>query len=255
MNRKMMILNEGLNLIQSLLQEVQKLLQNQFIGFYIHGSLAMGDFNPESSDIDFLVVTEEMISEEVFHSLAKIHHNFIVSGMKWAKKLEGSYIPKKFLLSKEPPITLRPHINSGTFCYAQYGYEWVLERYVTREFGIILEGPDPKTLIPYISLMELQQASQQILQEWWVPMLSDPSRLHSDEYQVYAVLTMCRILHLWTNGIMASKKQSAEWVLISLDAKWRPLIEQALQWKTGFHFERMEDVLELIQFTFTYCKR
>lgn len=38
-------------ILQKLKLNVQNVLKEQFIGMYIHGSLALGDFNPESSDI------------------------------------------------------------------------------------------------------------------------------------------------------------------------------------------------------------
>ena len=43
-------------LLNVLLPAVQAILGNRFVGLYLHGSLAYGGFNPETSDIDFLVV-------------------------------------------------------------------------------------------------------------------------------------------------------------------------------------------------------
>src|SRR4051812_32518722 len=43
--------------VYHLLDRTKNILDNNLVGFYIHGSLAMGGFNPKSSDIDILVVT------------------------------------------------------------------------------------------------------------------------------------------------------------------------------------------------------
>jgi predicted nucleotidyltransferase len=43
--------------LREILQGAQSILGNQFVGMYVHGSLAIGDFDPQRSDIDFLVVT------------------------------------------------------------------------------------------------------------------------------------------------------------------------------------------------------
>ena len=51
--------NEVLNL---LLTNVKGILRDQFVGMYLYGSLSSGDFNPETSDIDFLVVTTDFLS-------------------------------------------------------------------------------------------------------------------------------------------------------------------------------------------------
>jgi len=70
------------------------ILGNQFIGMYLYGSLASGGFNPETSDIDFLVVTSDELSSERIDALENMHASLAVSGLKWAAKLEGAYIPK-----------------------------------------------------------------------------------------------------------------------------------------------------------------
>jgi hypothetical protein len=42
------------HLLQVLLSGVQRLLDDWFVGLYLGGSLAGGDFDPQYSDIDFL---------------------------------------------------------------------------------------------------------------------------------------------------------------------------------------------------------
>ena len=40
------------------------ILKENLVGVYLHGSLAMGGFKAETSDIDMIVVTEEPVSYE-----------------------------------------------------------------------------------------------------------------------------------------------------------------------------------------------
>jgi len=47
-----------------LLKNVQTVLGNHFIGMYVYGSLASGDFDPQRSDIDFLVVTADRLPDD-----------------------------------------------------------------------------------------------------------------------------------------------------------------------------------------------
>ena len=46
-------------LLQDLLGRVQKIVGSEFVGMYLYGSLASGDFQPNRSDIDVVVVTGE----------------------------------------------------------------------------------------------------------------------------------------------------------------------------------------------------
>jgi hypothetical protein len=51
--------------LDGLLSGVKQILGPRFVGMYLGGSLATGDFDPLRSDIDFLVVTTEDLPEDV----------------------------------------------------------------------------------------------------------------------------------------------------------------------------------------------
>src|SRR5690242_19376551 len=57
--------------IERLLAITQDALQDNLTGVYLHGSLAMGCFNPERSDLDLLVITSEPMSVETKRALVE----------------------------------------------------------------------------------------------------------------------------------------------------------------------------------------
>ncbi|MFX1412149.1 MAG: nucleotidyltransferase domain-containing protein, partial [Promethearchaeota archaeon] len=73
--------------LHMLLSGVQTVLGDQFVGMYVFGSLASGDFEPQRSDIDFLVVTTDELPEEMLPALEAMHARITASGLKWATKL------------------------------------------------------------------------------------------------------------------------------------------------------------------------
>src|SRR5688572_1516922 len=90
-------LSPGVNaLIQELLQSVQRILGSRLIGLYLDGSLATGDFD-QDSDIDFVVVTDASVSENMFLSLQAMHERIMAIDSPWALRLEGSYISQRAL--------------------------------------------------------------------------------------------------------------------------------------------------------------
>src|ERR1041385_3182077 len=129
--------NEILNL---LLSSVQEILGHQFIGMYLYGSLSSGDFNPETSDIDFLVVSRDSLSEDKIAELESMHQHLWASGLKSASRLEGSYIPQKDIRRHNPDNTPCPTINEGRFYVDRHGSDWIIQRHVVREYGVILAG-------------------------------------------------------------------------------------------------------------------
>src|SRR5689334_20246089 len=131
--------NEVLNM---LLINVKEVLQDQFIGMYLYGSLSSGDFNPETSDIDFLFVTSDTLSEKTFFELEAMHQTIWAAGLNWARKLEGAYVPAKLLLRHDPKGPLCPTVNEGKIFVARLGSDWIIQRHVVREYGVVIEGPD-----------------------------------------------------------------------------------------------------------------
>jgi hypothetical protein len=55
--------------LQELLAGVQAILGPHFVGLYLGGSLAGGDFDPRRSDVDFLVATADDLPDELVRAL------------------------------------------------------------------------------------------------------------------------------------------------------------------------------------------
>jgi predicted nucleotidyltransferase len=239
--------NEILNL---LLANVKGILKDQFVGMYLYGSLSSGDFDPETSDVDILVVTIDHLSGQTIAKLESMHNSIWASGLNRAARLEGAYIPQHDIRRHDPNHAPTPTINEGKFYMDNHGSDWVIQRHVVREIGVVLEGPDPKTLIDPVSPDDIRQAVLGILTEWWFPMLDDPSWLqkHESDYHGYAVITMCRALHALKHGTIVSKPVAVRWAKEELCAQWHPLIEQAVESQFGKRPDILAETLEFIRF-------
>jgi hypothetical protein len=90
------------NVLRVFLSDVRAILGTRFLGMYLSGSLAMGDFD-ESSDVDALVVTTDAIPAEVFSALAVMHERLSAGDSRWGAELEVSYIP--WSAATTPPTT------------------------------------------------------------------------------------------------------------------------------------------------------
>jgi hypothetical protein len=133
-------------ILNVLLADVRTTLGDQFVGFYLYGSLASGDFDPGSSDIDFLVVTAGPLPETTVTALEAMHARIAASGLPYATKLEGSYIPRAALRRYDPADDRHPTIGvDWPFHVAAHGRRWSIQRYIVREFGTAIAGPPPKT--------------------------------------------------------------------------------------------------------------
>lgn len=240
--------NEILNL---LLTRVKEILREEFIGMYLYGSLSRGDFNPETSDIDFLVVTRGELSVEKTAGLESMHNEIWSSGLKRATRLEGSYVPQDLIRRHDPEGVPCPTVNEGKFFVDRRGSDWVIQRHIVREYGVILAGPDPKTLIDPVTPADIRSAVHGILQEWWFPMIDDPTWLkkHGSNYHGYAVITMCRAMHAIEHGTIVSKPVAVQWAKENLMTQWIPLIDQAIASQYGIPSDLLNETIAFIRFT------
>ncbi len=235
--------------LRDLRARVQEVLGARFVGLYLYGSLASGDFDPQRSDIDFVVVTTSTLTPEAIAALETLHADLWASGLKWASKLEGAYIPLAALAHYDRAAGPFPQVNEGRFFVERHGSDWIIQRHILRERGVTVAGPPIRPLIAPVSVDDLRRAVRGVLREWWAPMLADPARLSRPDYQAFAILTMCRALYALEWGEIVPKTAAAQWAGEMLGEPWSALIADARQWQTGQTFAHAPETVELIRLT------
>lgn len=237
------------SLLQALADRAQIVLGDHFVGLYLYGSLASGDFNPQTSDIDFVVVTDADLAEELIHDLEALHVRLWNSGLKWAAKLEGAYVPLLTLRRHNPTAAPCPTINEGKFYVDRLGSDWIIQRYILREYEARVCGPSLKSSIDPVTPDDLRRAVASVLQGWWRSVLDDPHFIRNREYEAYAALTMCRALYALEYGDIVSKPAAARWALNALSKRWAQLIDRAVAWPQEPQPNQLPETLELIRYT------
>ena len=58
--------------VHTLQTESQRVLGENLVGFYLHGSLALGGFNPARSDVNIVAVTKQEMDREVKRTLVSL---------------------------------------------------------------------------------------------------------------------------------------------------------------------------------------
>ena len=216
--------------LADLLDGVRSVLGDQFFGLYLYGSLAAGDFAPGRSDIDFLVVTRDLLPETTIVKLEALHRRLAQSENEWAAKLEGVYFPLAELRSYDPQGPALPTVNEGRFFLAGQGSDWVIQRHTLREHEMIVAGASIREYIDPVSPDDLRSAVRAVLAEWWEPMLGNPSWLDKPAYRAFAVLSLCRVLATLREGSAVSKTAAAQLAMAELGEPWQTLIADALAW-------------------------
>ncbi len=220
-------------------------LQANAIGLYLLGSLATGDYDPAASDVDCLAVTRERVDERQFDALGRMHAALRASGIQGASNIECAYIPLANLPGYRAEDA-HPWLGSdGHFAWETQNSDWIIQRHIAREFGVIVSGPDLRELIDPVSPDMLKQATRALLREWWAWQVDDHRNLLNDEYQAYAVLTMCRARYTLATGSIASKPAAARW-LMAEEPRFASLINRAMFWRPGARMNALRETADLL---------
>jgi hypothetical protein len=244
------------------LTRIHARLGSRFQGMYLVGSLALGDFDPRSSDIDFVVVTDTDVGDDLFAGLQDIHAQFAAGSSVWADKIEAIYAPYAALRRAAPDASYCPQIETGTQLFkAPLESGWVFQCITIRDCGVVVAGPDPRTLVGPIQPQAMRSAAAEIAGQWLEQADTDPTWLpwlRQRDAQAFVILTLCRLLYSLATGSVASKPRAAEWARGELGEPWATLIERALarQHEAGNITQSEEDeTLAFIQFTFEQSRR
>ncbi len=248
--------HEDINeVLHALTTGIQGVLDDTLIGVYLFGSLTYGDFDRGRSDIDLVTIITRPVSPETLALIARLHQRVEQQHVGWARRVECSYVPMAMLTEVLPPKDPRPYYGGEGVLYpeAPYGNEWIINNYLLREHGIALIGPDCRTLIPPIDMVDVQIASLRDLFTEWEPKLADPGWLDNSHYQSYLVLNLCRILYTVLAGSAGSKSIAARWVRTNF-GQWKVLIDTAQNWRYGDAMARQTEVAAFIAFAIDRVK-
>jgi predicted nucleotidyltransferase len=216
--------------LEQLVDGIRRALRDSFIGAYLQGSFAVGDFD-QHSDADFVVAVREELSTEQIARLGKVHRDIYNLPAGWAKHLEGSYFPLEILRRGERSGAPLWYLDHGSSILVRSSHcNTLVVRSVLRERGITLDGPPASELVDPISIPALREEIARTMDEWAREILNEPGPYRNRFYQGYIVLSYARMLHDLTAGRPGSKRGGAEWAKATFDASWHDLIDQA--WET-----------------------
>lgn len=213
--------------LRDLVDSVRVALGDSFIGAYLQGSFAVGDFD-RHSDVDFIIATLDEPTPGQAKALQAIHRRVYGLPSEWAKHLEGSYFPAAVLRDYHHRGKPLWYLDHGSQSLERSDHcNTAVVRWIVREQGITLSGPDPSTLVDPISVDVLRQEIAETIRTWGKQILDKPARYRNRFYQGFIVLNLSRMLHDLVEGRPGSKRAGAAWAKATLDRKWSGLIDRA----------------------------
>lgn len=215
-------------LLDVLRAEMQAVLGESLIGLYLYGSLVWGDFDPVVSDIDLLAAMSVAIDSETALALQALHGSIARRFPTWDDRIEVQYASLEGLRTFKTQASTMANISPGEpFHLIQADIAWQINWYFVRDYGVVLFGPPPSTIIAPISTAEFIASTVNNVIRWREYAL-DPNDTRG--HQAYVILTLCRALHTHVTGLQVSKLRAARWAAAQLP-EWAAVIENALLWR------------------------
>lgn len=178
-------------------EEVQKIVHDDFVGFYIYGSLTMGAWNPKTSDIDFFVATNNSISDDKLNLLAKLHEKLQNTALE--KKLEGEYITLKDLQQKNFKIFI-PTVHKGVFSPS-------VMCEVSADNVLCLIQAGKSLLGEPIENLGLSVSEEEYKKDVYQMLIEDNEEKHTDQSEVrfYLLINALRSIYALETGKLPTK--------------------------------------------------
>jgi hypothetical protein len=235
-------------LLERMVDGARAALGDNFIGAFLHGSFALGDCD-ERSDVDFIVVVGEDLSPDALAALQALHGELHHLPNHWAMRLEGSYAPqamlrRRSLEPRDPPGEPRADdwADPGASGLAPEAYPfWFIgnggdklvrsehdnrdiPRWILRERGVVLAGPNPRALIDPVAA-EAVRAEARTLIEVFAKLAVEGDLVKSHLHQSFTALAAARALHTLETGRVNSKKAAVTFAKHRLEPRFAALVE------------------------------
>lgn len=216
-----------IQILDTIVLNYKNILHNNLIGIYLHGSLAMNCFNPDTSDIDFLVVVKENIKLKEKRKLIDVLLQLSRQGPK--KGFEMSLIlekdanffkhPTPFILHYSKAFEERYLDEAGFICGDSVDTDLAAHITVIIHRGICLYGKPIKDVF------------QPVPTKYYVEsIIGDIGSAKEDIIYnpIYFILNLCRVLYYLEDEVVCSKKEGGEWAIGKLPYPYREIIQLAL---------------------------
>lgn len=213
-------------LLDTIKEKYKDILKDNLVGIYLHGSLAFGCFQWESSDIDFIVVVKHSLHLKEKQALIQTLLDLDAKAPK--KGFEMSVVLEKYCTHFVYPTPYELHYsnahknqylqNLADYCQQMQGTDVDLAAHfmVINHVGKVLYGKD------------INEVFEMIPRPYYIDSICKDIQDYDLKNPVYYVLNICRVLAYLKEEKVLSKKQGALWAIKHINEEDSYVVRKAL---------------------------
>lgn len=225
-------------IIEDFLSEADGALPAFFQGFYLVGSIALDDFRPGGSDIDFIAVTPNRPSPEEVAILRRMHAR--LQRRYRRPYFDGFYVTQDDL-RRDPALAIAAaEAREGRLTVRSGGLDPVTWQTLA-EHGIPVRGPGRQALGVWTDPTALARWTLENMASYWRrwharrARWSDPARLYAlgTWAPAWGVLGVARQHYTLATGAITSKSGAGRYALATLPERWHRIVAECLRIRGG----------------------
>ncbi|MCL4559491.1 MAG: DUF4111 domain-containing protein [Chloroflexi bacterium] len=221
-------------LLQDFSHQIDRELSGFITAFYIVGSIALDEFNPQFSDIDFVAILSRKVTPGDLECMRNIHRAIEQQYPRW--KMEGCYLQPGDLGHFEVEVEPFPSYHDGVLRLSRHFELNSITWWILKNNGIAFVGPEPSELPFSVDWNVLITRMRENLNSYWASWTKRPVRiilLLSDWGIQWAVLGVLRQFYTFRENQITTKKRAGEYALSCAPAHWRRLIQETINLRDG----------------------
>jgi hypothetical protein len=200
-------------------------------GLYLSGSIALGDYRPSVSDIDFVAVVGRPPDPA---ALRTIHAELKSRGAK--PYFDGIYVTWDDLRKDPGQAPEGPSVHWWKVSESTRGERGLVTWHLLAQAGVAVRGPTASDLGIHTDWDKLAEQTRTNLATYWTNWVHRSSRLASWR----GMATLSNYLTTWgalgvtrAVGEVTSKTAAGEYALEAYDERWHRIVREALRIRLG----------------------
>ncbi|MBK5507796.1 nucleotidyltransferase domain-containing protein [Bacillus sp. TH12] len=211
-------------LMEQYIVELKEIFSDEkIVGVYIYGSIALGAFHIEASDVDFVTVISDSVNEAEKQQIIELHKKNSKSTL--GKRMDGMYIPLADLGKYNDEMNAYVYCADGK---ADIGH-WDINAvtwWTLKNQGITVSGKEVEDLSFQIKWDDVVNTMKYNVEHYWLEKAKRPYLFFIEEWVESAVVTMGRILYTLDHETIVSKDRGLQYLLERSAKEWEPLLKE-----------------------------
>lgn len=255
------------SIVNDYIQQVEAADPGLLAGFYIYGSVTLGDYSLALSDIDFVAVISEELDSRQLALLAEVHRAVAARFRK--PDMNGIYVTPRQLGKLPHEIPPFPYYYNNRLYKSGYFECNRVTWTELKESGIRIIGLPPSMLEYEVDWNDLLLDMRDNLNSYWRNWVAQSAKLWSVKGLAltrrgaveWGVLGISRLYYSFRERKITAKAGAGQYMLRHVDERWHPIIQEAIHYRRGFPssypsiFKRRSDALNYMLFMMEECNR